>query len=194
MIKDLHSFARIAVPLPEVFSHFFTLNLLKVFQELWFVPKFLSPTFKNKFSKPGAVDYIIYFDGDNTARYQLVSFIPELSFSTQINDFTAIRFSGLESVDCHFSFSDLGLGKTHIQLECLFKLRSRFWGLLFETLARKAIQRHLDTFLIQTAKGYEQFCLLKHKDALRENNKTKKSSVKGSTKEMNDLYLFINSK
>jgi hypothetical protein len=78
MIKELHSFARISVPLPEVLSHFFTLNLPKVFEELWLVPKFLSPTFKNNFSKPGAVDYIIYFDGDNTARYQLVSFIPDI--------------------------------------------------------------------------------------------------------------------
>lgn len=177
MIKDLHSIARISVPLPEVFSHFFTLNLLKVFQELWFVPKFLSPTFKNKFSKPGAVDYIIYFDGDNTARYQLVAFLQDMSFSTHINDFTAIRFSGLESVECHFSFSDPGLGKTEIQLDCRFKLRSRFGCLLFETFTRKAIQRHLDNFLIQTAKGYEQFWLLKRRDTLVQNIQYKKTYV-----------------
>jgi hypothetical protein len=189
MTKDLHSFARIAVPLPEVFSHFFTLNLLKVFQELWFVPKFLSPTFKNKFSKPGAVDYVIYFDGDNTARYRLMTFLPDMSFSTQINNFTAIRFSGLESVECHFSFSDSGLGKTQIQLECLFKLRSRFWGSLFETFARKAIQRQLDTFLIQTAKGYEQFWILKHKDDL--GDKSKKYSVKGKYEKDECLKTYL---
>lgn len=186
MTKDLHSFARIAVPLPEVFPHFFTLNLLEVFDKLWYVPKFLSPTFKNNFSKPGAGNYIVYFNNDNTARYHLLTFRQDKSFSTQINDFTAIRFSGLEFVECHFSFSDLGQGKTHIQFEYLFKLRSRFWGLLFETLARKAIQRHLDTFLIQAAKGYEQFWILKHREALGKNNKSKKSS------DMNYLSAFTN--
>jgi hypothetical protein len=65
MIKDLHSFVRIEVPRAEIFPHFFAYNLLKVFEKLWYVPKFLSPTFKNNFSKPGTGNYIIYFDDLN---------------------------------------------------------------------------------------------------------------------------------
>ena len=61
MIKDLHSLARIAVPLPEVLSHFFPLNLLRVFEGLWFVPMFGSPSFKHKFSKPGATTVRKFF-------------------------------------------------------------------------------------------------------------------------------------
>lgn len=187
MIKDLHSLARIAVPLPEVLSHFFTLNLLKVFEELWFVPKFLSPTFKHKFSKPGAVGYFIYFDDDSTARYQLVTFLPDSSFSTKAYDFTATRFSGLESVECHFSFTDLGLGKTQIQFECRFKVRSRFWGLLFEILAHKAVKRHLDSFLTRTTKEYEQFWLLRYGDDLADTSE--KSSLKGKLEKDECLQL-----
>jgi len=71
----------------------------------------------------------------------------------------------------------LETGKTNIQFECLFKLSSRFWGLLFEILARKTVQRHLDTFLIQTAKEYEQFWLLKRRDTLVQNIQHKKSFV-----------------
>ncbi|OOV16615.1 hypothetical protein [Flavobacterium sp. LM4] len=166
MIKDLHSFVKISVPVCEVFPHFFTFNLLKVFEDLWYVPKFLSPTFKNNFSKPGTGDYIVYFDDDSTARYQLLTLKPDISFSTQINDFSSIRFIGLEFVECHFSFSEQGEVKTNIQLKCVFKLRSRFWGLLFKTLAIKKTHRNLDTFLIQTAKEYEQFSLIKNKNVL----------------------------
>lgn len=104
MTKDLDSFVNISVPVSEVFAHFFTFNLLKAFEDLWYVPKFLSPTFKNNFSKPGIGNYIIYLDDDNTARYQLLTFKPDMSFSTKINDFTSIRFIGLEFVECHFSF------------------------------------------------------------------------------------------
>lgn len=68
-------------------------------------------------------------------------------------------------------------GKTNIQFECLFEFSSRFWELLFEILARKTVQRHLDTFLIQTAKKYEQFCLLKRRDTLVQNIQHKKSFV-----------------
>lgn len=177
MIKDLHSFVRIEVPRAEIFPHFFAYNLLKVFEKLWYVPKFLSPTFKNNFSKPGTGNYIIYFDDNNTARYQLLTFLQDISFSTQINDLTSFRFIGLELVECHFSFSDLETGKTNIQFECLLKLSSRFWGSLFEILARKTVQRHLDTFLIQIAKEYEQFWLLKRRDTLVQNIQHKKSFV-----------------
>lgn len=156
MDKDLHSFVRVDFPLSEVFPYFFMFDFFKIFAGLWYVPNFVSPVLKNKSARPG--NKFIFAVGDHhTARYQLLTFLSDSSFSFKIDQFTSRRLIGLKAIEFRISFFEKANGMIHVDCVCQFKFRSVFWRWIFTLGFCKVLQRRLDAALLCTAKETGRF-------------------------------------
>lgn len=156
MSKEIYSFVRVASSCEEVFPYFFSINPLNIFKGIVFFPEAVPDIVKNISAKTGS-ERFIYFDDGSTALCRLLHFIPKGCFSFYIDDFISMRFTGVKTVQCSFSFIDLKYGMTQVNSQYEFKMQSAFWDLFFEVFLRRLIQKRLDMLLIQTSKELKLF-------------------------------------
>ncbi|MEL1254137.1 hypothetical protein AAEO57_10145 [Flavobacterium sp. DGU38] len=156
MKKEVHSFVRVPLPCREVFPYFFSLNLLEICKGFWVFPDIKSGFFKTTSAQPGSVR-LIYFEDFSTARCQLSAIVPEVSFSVHIEGFSSRCFNGLESIDCHFAFSDLENVITNVHSHYQFKLKWVLWDVLFDLFLHRVLQKKLDKVLVHTARELKFF-------------------------------------
>ncbi len=139
-------------PLKLVFETFFKFDFMQIFKKLWFVPNFDYLILKEQDFRPGN-EHKIYFDNGETAVVKLNTFVPQQSFSAEMGHFSFYRYSGLNSMEYFFYFSeDLSKSLCTINCEYHFRFRCKLGVFFFEFFAREVIRRNLDKILVLAGK------------------------------------------
>lgn len=142
----IHSSIQTEAVLGEVFREILSKDLLMVFKDIPYVPRFEPFTSFERFPRPGS-ERMIFFEDFSSARQIFLTFIPEMSFSFSIDNFTMTRLYGLSKIECQFAFFKLNSGSTKVSVEYRFKCRSRIWKFFFMILIEKYMQERISIFL-----------------------------------------------
>lgn len=148
-VKKINSSIEVTVPLEVAFHHIFNSDLLLFFKRFWYVPRFvIIPVFKNETDRPGYTR-MLYLEGINSAKQELITLIAHKSFSVKINQITSPRFIALTYIIYQYSFVDLGSGVTKVNCEYSFTIKSGFISIFFNLFVQNIVREQVNIFLAE---------------------------------------------
>jgi hypothetical protein len=104
----------IQAPIDISFNHIVPVELAHIFKKHKNLPAIIKTDETEKWFKPG-LSRTVYFEDSTTAKETLLTVVPHVSFSYQIEDFTSpLRFLA-KRIEGNWLFTDLGDKKTKIE-------------------------------------------------------------------------------
>jgi len=159
-VQSVKSYAVIDTAPEKAFDIVFMSDHLSVFNNIGYVGAFFYVLPNIHFFRPGYQHRIYFEDGGNAVR-KLNTYLPGISFSAMIYDFSSWRYRGLSCID-YFYFVSEDLEKKGygiIEFEYRFQFRSTVWAFMFYIFGRRIVQKRMDTVLSIIVQDVSAACL-----------------------------------